>query len=168
MDAAPSWSVIDGNAREPDGSGGYKKRGHEVVKGRLYWLSAFEPEPMIEAHARVLLKDPAFTVYNARGEIVPSLEAEQMSRKLPDALAPDMVVARLGELTDDALLTRASTLPNGQGFTGETHRDVLIDFISGVQTPVTPGSDDVGLGDREERVPAQQLEAMLPNKNLEF
>lgn len=157
------WSVVDQNAYQLDDKGEPKPRNHEPVAGKRYPLFAHKATQMPEAHARVFLKDPAYIVRDENDEIVPSLEATQMDREPPETLEPDMVVAKLDELTTDALLTRVSVLAGGAGFTHDTPREQLIDFITEAQTPKRPARGDDDLADgAHEGMSAAQLAKMLP------
>lgn len=126
---AGEWSVIDLNARTQDGDGNTKPRMHESRIGRIWPLRFDRPCYMPEADARMFLKDTAFQVYDADDELVPSLSAQQLSRKLPDKLDPEYCVASLHELTTEALLTRAAQREGGHRFSSATGRDTLINFL---------------------------------------
>lgn len=157
------WKVFDKNAHmRVDGK--VVGRIHTAAAGFDYTLFASEGTPMPEEHARVFLRDPAFVVQNEDGDVVASLEAEQMSRKPPEELRPGYVVATVDELSDDALLTRASVLPNGANMTSDTPREMLIDFIVASHTPRRPNaSDDGELGGSDtEAMDRRTLDRLLP------
>lgn len=164
-----TWTVFDLNARGNDADGKPVRRTHEPVKNVHYSLSASVGTEMEEAHARVFLRDDAFLVRNQNGEEVPSLQKEQMGRKPPEFLDPGMVVAKLAELTTDALLTRASTYVGGTDFPPETDRDALIEFIERAQTPRVVGDDDADLteGDPTMRVRPAMMDKLIPRKSVE-
>lgn len=164
-----TWTVFDLNARGTDADGKPVTRTHEPVKNVHYTLSASTPTPMEEAHARVFLRDPSFLVKNERGAEVPSLQAEQMNRKPPDTLEPGMVVAKLAELTDDALLTRASTFPGGSDLGAGVDRETLIDFIERAQTPRIVGDDDAELTENQPdmRIKPSLMDRLIPKKSVE-
>lgn len=129
------WAVFDMNARNVTENGDTKPRVHQSRLGKSWKLYFDKPCYMPEAEARVFLKDPSFRVLNHAGEEVPCLQAAQISRKLPDRLPPDMVVANVAELTMDALLTRAAQRAGGNKFTATSARTAIIDFlIDGVKS----------------------------------
>lgn len=152
------WSVTDLNAREIDPTNGQiKARVHEVRLGVTHALRYDRPCYMPESDARVFLKDPAFRVLDAHGKHIPSLDPAQLSRKPPETLAPDMVVANLAELMDEALLTRVALMAGGHRYSAATPRDVLIEVLIAGQTPEEAPSD-YGADDLDDRAAAKMLE----------
>ena len=123
------WGVRDSNARELDADGNLKPRIHEAGKGRVYALYFDRDTFMPEEHARKFLKDVSWEVTDAEGDIVAPLARQSLSRRMPDALAPGVVIASLEELTQEALLTRAAQRPRTPKFTAETKRDLIISFL---------------------------------------
>lgn len=123
------WGVRDTNARVLDDDGNPKPRVHEAVKGKMYSLRFDQDTFMPEEHARKFLKDASFEVTDAEGDIVAPLSSQSLSRRMPDALAPGVVIASLEELTLEALLTRAAQRPRTPKFTAETKRDLIISFL---------------------------------------
>lgn len=159
------WSVYDLNAYEVR-DGKPVARIHDVKPGVRYPLTATEAKEMPEEHARIFLKDPAFKVLNADGEEVASLEEAQKSRKPPEALEPGQVIAKLEELTTDALLTRAALLPGGADFTSDTPREQLMDLLLEAherQANPAAGNDDAIEGDT---MPARALDRMFPRDGI--
>lgn len=137
------WSVFDKNARQmgPQGSIG---RIHEPVEGRTYKLHFDIPCEMPEAHARKFLRDESFEVRDSAGNRVLPLGEAQRSRKPPEKLAPDQVVAHVTELTDTALLTRVALTAGGAAFDADTPREELVEFlIYGNNLIARPGAADV-------------------------
>ena len=137
------WAVFDMNAKEQDPAnpGQIKPRVHDARLGQPYALRYDKPCYMPESDARVFLKDPSFKVLDAEGRHVPALDPAQLSRKPPETLAPDMVVANLLELTDEALLTRVAQMPGGYRYNSAAPRDVLIEALISGQTPEDAGND---------------------------
>jgi hypothetical protein len=128
------WGVRDKNARQlkDDGSGQVQPRFHEVRAGVQYGLVYDKPLYMPEADARVFLKDEAFVVTDENDNPVQPLAATALLRTAPTKLAPNMVVADLNELTDEALLTRAAQI-TGSGamtFTTATPRELLVRYLT--------------------------------------
>ena len=71
-----------------------------------------------------------------------------MLRVAPAALAPQMVIANLDELTTEALVTRASVKPGGSRYTSITPREILINFlIEAEHVAQNIRRSDVGVGD---------------------
>jgi hypothetical protein len=154
------WSVVDLNAREIDpATGAIKPRVHDVRLGVNYALRYDKPCYMPESDARVFLKDPSFRVLDANGKHIPSLDPAQLSRKPPETLAPDMVVANLAELMDEALLTRVALMSGGHRYSSATPRDVLIEVLISGQTVDEPPSD-YGADDLDDRAAAKLLEGV--------
>ena len=132
-----SWAVKDSNARRRDTkTGAIMPRTHQALSGREYPLTAQEPTYMPEADARGFLKDEAFWVYDQQGNRVLPLATQALLRDVPKKLDPNMVIADLSELTQEALVTRAAQLPGAPGFTHETPRSRLISFITHAQGKV--------------------------------
>lgn len=127
--AEGEWAVYDANAYLLDDDGKTKGRTHTVRAGKNYTLYNDKPCWMPEADARSFLKDTAFTVWNEREEVVPSLKQQALDRNQPKKLPPNMVIADLDELTNDALLTRAAQMQGGQVFTQDTRREALVRFL---------------------------------------
>lgn len=76
-----------------------------------YHLTADKPVPMPLDHAMQFLKDKAFIVTNAKGEVMKPMEniAEVAAHvSIPEGY----VLAKYEELTRDALVLRAKVLPN--------------------------------------------------------
>lgn len=137
------WAVFDTNARQPDPGkpGETLPRTHEARMGVAYPLRFDKPCYMPESDARVFLKDPAFKVVDADGRHVPSLDPAQMSRVVAETLPPEMVIANLAELTDEALLTRVAQIGGGYRYTSAAPREVLIEALISGQTPPDTGTE---------------------------
>jgi len=147
-----TWSVTDLNATmlKPD-STDLQGRIHDVAPGVRFTLFSDRPTPMPEKYARLFLKDPAFVVRNSFDVEMVGLSEEQAARTAPNTrLPPDMVVAKLDELTDDALRTRAAVHPKYADLPENPDRALMLDFLLGIFTPETPaGFDDDIDGGRE-------------------
>lgn len=150
------WSVYDDNAREFIlNTETVIPRNHQPIIGYSYPLTFNLPCFMPEAHARILLKDVAFRVYDENDVFVPSLSVEAQLRSIPaNGLADDQVIATLHELTNESLLTRACMHQGGRNFDRLTPRDDLIDFlIDGGRVATQPERRAIGTaadGDLEE------------------
>jgi hypothetical protein len=118
------WSVLDTNAKDRN-----LKRYHESG-GQLYGLSAYEAEPMPKEHALVFLRDPSFTVRDEAGTIVRTLPKAALAAKGEKLeLEANQTIATYDELTNDALLARASLRPGG-AVTFGMPREALMEFLS--------------------------------------
>lgn len=126
--AVRQWSVRDKNARQ-ELDGKIVARLHEAAPGSTYKLYFNEFTAMPEHHARTFLRDEAFEVLDEHGQRVRPLSEDAMLRVAPAALAPQMVIANLDELTSEALVTRASIKPGGSRYTSVTPREILINFL---------------------------------------
>ena len=137
------WAVFDKNARQPDPAkpGETLPRVHEARLGVPYPLRFDKACYMPESDARVFLKDPAFKVVDAEGRHVASLDPAQMSRVVAETLPPEMVIAHLNELTDEALLTRVAQIGGGYRYTSAAPREVLIEALITGQTPPDTGTE---------------------------
>ena len=136
------WGVRDKNARTlaSDGSGNVVPRVHEPRVGMTYPLVFNRPYYMPEADARVFLKDSSFIVTDEDDNVVAPLSDTALLRKAPDALPPNMVLADVHELTDEALLTRAAQRTEGHKFNSDTAREVMIRFLIDANTPKVASS----------------------------
>lgn len=126
--AVPLWGVRDKNAREQK-DGQIVPRLHEAAPGATYKLVFDEFTQMPEHHARTFLRDEAFEVVDEHGSRVRPLSEDALLRVAPAALAPQMVIANLDELTAEALATRAAVKPGGSRYTSVTPREILIKFL---------------------------------------
>jgi hypothetical protein len=160
-----AWGVKDTNARQRMPDGTFIPRVHEIMTANGAIVSyplRMEPETyMPEAHARQFLKDEAFIVTNALGQVMKPLSEEQQERVPPPRLSPGHVIAAWEELTTDALLTRAGTLSGFDNLPPEPDRSMLIDFLTGRMQQLEPGDgdDDTILG--EERGGTEIANALL-------
>ncbi len=130
-------------------------RTHQIVVGKhpdgeplvkAYKLSSDVPTVMPLDHAMKFLVDKAFRVQRMDGTVIRPVD------KPTDALAnirlePDQVIARLDELSIDALLKRAKLLPDSQRFGANSAADDIIAFILAAQPKrdvgVSRGSEGV-------------------------
>ena len=141
------WSVCDKNARQ-EIDGKIIPRLHEAAPGTTYKLFFNEFTKMPEHHARTFLRDEAFEVHDEHDQRVRPLSEDAMLRVAPAALAPQMVIANLDELTTEALVTRASVKPGGSRYTSITPREILINFlIEAEHVAQNIRRSDVGVGD---------------------
>lgn len=144
-DGRRGWTVIDKNARQMV-DGKVVPRVHEIVPGQTYALFFNQPVVMPEAHARRFLKDASFEVRNPAGELLVPLSDAEQSRQVPASLDPDQVVAKLGELTREALTTRVALLPGAPKFNKATSREDLIEFIVAAnKSQKAEAEEDLGL-----------------------
>lgn len=122
--ASQMWGVIDTNAREAP-------RHHEPVRGTIYALRFDRPTMMPMVHAMVFLRDPAFVVTDADGNVHSALpESERGDRmNARPKLEPGETIAKYEELTTTALVARAVTRPGGQGVNPRS-RSELIAFLT--------------------------------------
>jgi hypothetical protein len=137
------WAVMDMNAtRKP-------RRHQPVVDGPEYQLNAKTPKEMPREHAVKFLSDPSFKVFNEYGAHVPDLPSAESLRAGQDrkiTLAPNEVVAKLHELTDEAVLTRCQRFPNGERLTKRTKRADLEDFLIEAMQRRAKGVPDEKIG----------------------
>ena len=117
------WQVRDLNATAGP-------RTH-VIQGTSYHLSAESFHPMSQEHAAFFLKDEAFQVKNAQGEILPPMPKGAVDSGKPEGpkLAPGTVIANLEELTREALYARARALPGRDAVTTQMTKPDLIEFL---------------------------------------
>lgn len=119
----PIFQVVDLTATQGP-------RRHEIVQdGRSHvyvFESADQPVAMPRAHALTLVGNAGFAVHEPSGQRLHTRPAAAG----PLVLRPDEVVARLEELTVDALLARAQALAGGGRFKrAGARRDDLIAFL---------------------------------------
>lgn len=119
-----------------------KKRIHHV-EGQRYELSAYEEEgcTMPLTHGLHFLKDKQFAVYTMDGTRMRPQTTVSDGRGLK--LAPHETIATYAELTKEALVRRAQSLPNGLLNNLQTPREKLIAFImaGGIQATLVEDTD---------------------------
>lgn len=118
-----AWGVVDLNA--PTG----ESRRHQPVKGHFYDLRSDVPKKMPPSHAARFLKVEGFVVTGAAGRPMNSLPTSEEQSRVA-TLPKGWLLARVEELTSDALLARALNLPGGEKFTARTKKDVLLAFVT--------------------------------------
>lgn len=136
------WAVLDTN-------GVRKPRNHSPMEGVTYALTAKNPTPMPREHAVKFLSDSSFKVYNEYGVHVPDLPTAESLRAGQDrriTLAPNEVVAKLHELTDEAILTRCQRFPGGERLTKKTKRADLEEFLVDAMQRRQKGIPDEKIG----------------------
>lgn len=136
------WAVLDTN-------GVRKPRNHSPVEGATYSLNAKSPTPMPREHAVKFLSDASFQVFNEYGIHVPDLPTAESLRAGQDrkiTLAPNEVVAKLHELTDEAILTRCQRFPGGERLTKKTKRPDLEEFLVDAMQRRAKGIPDEKIG----------------------
>lgn len=141
------WGVSDMNATAfKPGTNEIMPRVHGVAPGVNVELYSDRETFMDERFARLFLKDAAFVVRNADGQVVRALSEEQLARVAPqERLAPNFVIADLNELTDDALTDRVKVHPRSSDLPADADRALLIDFLQGLfraDAPRRRGNDD--------------------------
>lgn len=125
------WSVIDSNAY-PTASNKSGHREHLTRDRTPYLLHHKKAAAMPMRHAIDFLCDPAFKVFDDKGELVPFIKPAGPEVAMP-RLAAGQVVASVAELSDQALLVRAKRI--NPLATKDIGRAALIKLI-------TDGEDD--------------------------
>ena len=117
------WKVRDKNATTG-------ARTHDIL-GTQYALSADDWTLMPEDHAVFFLKDTAFQVVDARGDIVPPMPegAVEGGGREKAQLRPGEVIANFEELTKEALLARAKNRPGRAAITSSMTKPELLKFL---------------------------------------
>lgn len=126
-------------------------RHHEVEPGVVYGLKAEEYTLMPAHHALIFLSDENFIVENEDGEPLghlPRSAIHQAGDQAGPKLAHGEVIARYDELTQDALLARATRRHGGEKLTKSTKRAALVDFLIN-SAPVKEERDDDLVSDGE-------------------
>lgn len=141
------WGVSDMNATAfKPGTNEIMPRVHGVAPGVNVELYSDRETFMDERFARLFLKDDSFVVRNPDGQVIRPLTEEQLVRVAPQQrLAPNLVIADLNELTDDALRDRAMVHPRSSDLPPDADRALLIDFLQGLfraDAPRRRGNDD--------------------------
>lgn len=131
---------------------GGKPRKHElIVEGQqfLYAFEAGQRVPMPRVHAlRFNLAPEGFEVtYDAAGKTIVEAAGPDAGRAALPVLEPDQVIARLDELTLDALLNRANVLDGGERLTKRDGKDTIMAFLKGTRAAPKDDGDDVQLMD---------------------
>lgn len=130
-----SWSVIDLAAvRGP--------RNHQPIPdGPIYTLNNSTAVSMPRAHALKFLF-PDYRVLDANGEEVtgqPDQDIIAVKKGASFTLGHGEIVAKVTELSDDALLLRALRLPGGDALGDHSTREDLESFIITSMTPAADG-----------------------------
>lgn len=154
MPAEKRMKVFDLTATEAGGP-----RTHEIVvdKRRVsYKFSVNAPIEMPESHARKFLPIESFAVCDMdEARIFPTVP---LNKGVVDkiALADNECVARLEELTIDALVARANVLPGGERISKNYGKDEVITFLLAARKnvvasmrPPKPTDDDEIIDDEE-------------------
>jgi len=131
------WAVFDLNAKR-------SPRVHTPIgDGPAYQLKADTPTWMPSAHAAKFLSDPSFVVLDEKKIQINNIPHADSLRAGESAtildLEPDEVVAKLGELSDQALLARANRLPGGEVYAPDASRSELEAFCSTTRTSLNRG-----------------------------
>lgn len=155
--------VIDSNARPGE------VRSHEIivqmVEGqepvtRFYNLRSDERTKMPMDHAMQFLRDKAFQVFDAAGNLIkPVPVTDRTDGKL--VLGDDQVVAEYDELSREALWKRVKALPGSDKIGKASGNDTLIAFLKAAAkrpTGISRGSEGVKTdGDIPGLVPESQI-----------
>lgn len=151
------WGVKDSAAAPQE------HRTHTPVVGVDYELNSAEFKNMPEAHARKFLCDETFIVQDETGQLVPPLDASAMLKAGADipSLDIDQTIATYQELTDAALLARAAQRAGGEDFTGESHRESVIDFLIGRARQHLSSHESALEGEDTEEMAGEDVDEML-------
>lgn len=126
---SPVCRVYDMNAKLAD-------RVHDIA-GTQYQLSAHgEGTEVPLADAVQFLRDPSFVVLDRKGK---KMEMKAPPKSRADIKLPvHQTIANLDELSIPALVTRVKMLPGSDGFTKNTGRKKLVQFImaGGIEEPI--------------------------------
>ena len=121
-------SVIDTNAV-------LTPRFHDVPDGagiKRYALTANEATEMPMDHALKFLRDPAFIVKNAKGEIIKPLASKDVATHVP--VPGGFVLAEWEELSKEALYVRCKVLPGSENIKEtKTPKAQMIEFLKAVE-----------------------------------
>lgn len=103
-------------------------RGDEVISTKSYELFSDRPCEMPEEHALKFLRDKAFVVMDNRGKRVEPVEIKDItSAKM--RLEDNEVIAKLEELTREALLKRAKVMPGSEDVKASDTKETLVSFL---------------------------------------
>ncbi len=143
------WTVQDTNAvPTTENKDGF--RVHLTRDKTEYKLHHSRGTAMPMRHAVDFLCDPAFKVFDDKGELVPFIK-QGGADAAPTKLAPGQVIAVLAELSDQALLVRAKRI--NRLATRDIGRDALIDLIlkdgAGESVDALPDGAPEGSGEAE-------------------
>lgn len=164
------WTVFDTNsAKALDGAGKEIGRTHRARGGRSYKLFSDKGVEMPSTEAITFLCDKAFIVLNEDGERVqPMPESAAFNPAKHIELEPGQAICYVEELTDVALLSRATQRPGGERFTKKTPRKTLIEFLHGISGPdhrATAG--EASVADDGAEIPTAEMDPAETDKLLE-
>ncbi|WP_417790288.1 hypothetical protein [Terasakiella pusilla] len=133
----------------------YNVRQHEVMEGNgrivAYDFKYNEATPMPAGHARRFLHIPQFKIYEdeSLNTLVPTVsKADSNADKKGVQLQPGQVIARLDELSTEALFNRCCQYAGSETLGQASDRTDAIAFLRaqyGVPSPQEPSEDDLDL-----------------------
>lgn len=108
----------------------YPSRIHDInIEGKIKQVKfAYGDKTLLPFAEAMKFQRDGFEVLDDKGAAMP--RAADTPMEIAVRLAPDQVIARLSELTADALYARAVTLPGGEKFKANTSKDTLIGFLA--------------------------------------
>ena len=110
-------------------------RFHDVPDGaalKRYALKADEPTEMPLDHALKFLRDPAFIVKNAKGEVIKPLASKEKTTHIQ--VPEGFVLAEWEELSKEALYVRCKVLPGSEDIKEtKTPKAQMIEFLKTVE-----------------------------------
>ena len=135
--AAPAERIV--NVTDTTTTPRYHTRKHEIVVDEIikeYTFKFGRATPMPFAHAMKFLHIPSFECRHPDGTLIPALPdvAGRGNSGAPPALLPDEVIAKLDELTEEALVRRCNAISGGEQMTVTSGKDSLVRFLVNKET----------------------------------